>query len=491
MQGMNMHGHLPSTRRTKIVATLGPATDDPAVIQGLIRAGVDVVRLNFSHGVPEDHQKRANMVREAADAAGRYVAVLGDLQGPKIRIDRFRDGKVLLAEGADFTLDAELDRDEGDEHAVGITYKALVTDSRPGDILLLDDGRVVLKVNEVVGAQIRCSVVVGGTLSNNKGINRQGGGLSAPAITDKDREDIRTASAIGVDYIAVSFPRTGEDIHEARRLLQDAGSRASIVAKIERAEAVDCIREIIQASDAIMIARGDLGVEIGDAELPAVQKTFIRMARELNRPVITATQMMETMVTNSIPTRAEVFDVANAVLDGTDAVMLSAETAAGKHPVRVVETMARICHRAEYQIEDKQSQPPLDIPFERIDQAIAASAIYTANHLSVRAIVALTESGATALWMSRVDTDIPIYAFTRHLETARRVALYRGVQAFHFPYESNDHAAVNRMAIDQLTKMQRLDEGDVVIITKGDLMGQMGGSNAMKVLRVGDVIAAD
>jgi len=491
MQGMNMHGHLPSNRRTKIVATLGPATDSPDVIRGLVRAGVDVVRLNFSHGKPEDHQNRADMIRKAAEAESRYVAVLGDLQGPKIRIDRFENGKVTLAEGADFTLDADMDRDAGDEQAVGITYKALVTDSRPDDILLLDDGRIVLKVKEVTASQVRCTVLVGGALSNNKGINRQGGGLSAPAITEKDREDIRTASAIGVDYIAVSFPRSAEDIHEARSLLQEAGSRASIVAKIERAEAIGAIREIIQASDAIMIARGDLGVEIGDAELPAVQKAFIRMARDLNRPVITATQMMETMIDNPIPTRAEVFDVANAVLDGTDAVMLSAETAAGKYPVRVVETMSRICHRAEYQIENKQSQPPLDIPFDRIDQAIAASAIYTANHLAVRAIVALTESGATALWMSRVDTDIPIYAFTRHIETARRVALYRGVQAFHFPYESKDHAEVNRMAIEKLTSMQRLDEGDVIIMTKGDLMGQMGGTNAMKVLRVGDMIAAD
>ncbi|ANJ67193.1 pyruvate kinase [Halothiobacillus diazotrophicus] len=491
MHPSNTPGYLSSTRRTKIVATLGPASDNPQVIEELVRAGVDVVRLNFSHGKAADHQNRADMVREAARKHGRFVSILGDLQGPKIRIDRFKTGKVELADGAMFTLDADMDRDAGDEQAVGITYKALVTDSKPGDILLLDDGRIVLQVESVVGNKIQTKVVVGGELSNNKGINRQGGGLSAPAITEKDRDDIKTAAQIGVDYIAVSFPRTGEDIHEARRLLQEAGCTAHIVAKIERAEAIDSIRDIIQASDAIMIARGDLGVEIGDAELPAVQKAFIRMARDMNRPVITATQMMETMITNPIPTRAEVFDVANAVLDGTDAVMLSAETAAGKHPVRVVETMARICHRAEYQIEAKRGQPPLDIPFERIDQAIAYSAIYTANHLSVGAIVALTESGATPLWMSRVNTDIPIYAFTRSEVAARRVALYRGVQAVHFPYSSTDHAEVNRLVIEALIQMERLDEGDLVIITKGDLMGEMGGTNAMKIVRVGDIINAD
>ncbi len=491
MHALNPPGYLSTKRRTKIVATLGPASDNPKVIADLIAAGVDVVRLNFSHGKAADHQHRADMVRAAASAQGKFVAILGDLQGPKIRIDRFKTGKVELVDGASFTLDADLDRDSGDETAVGITYKALVTDSKVGDILLLDDGRIVLQVEAVTGNRIQTKVIVGGELSNNKGINRQGGGLSAPAITDKDREDIKTAAAIGVDYIAVSFPRSGDDIHEARRLLQEAGCTAHIVAKIERAEAIECIRDIIPASDAIMIARGDLGVEIGDAELPAVQKAFIRMARDMNRPVITATQMMETMISNPIPTRAEVFDVANAVLDGTDAVMLSAETAAGKHPVRVVETMARICHRAEYQIEAKRGQPPLDIPFERIDQAIAYSAIYTANHLSVAALVALTESGATALWMSRVSTDIPIYAFTRNEVAARRMALYRGVQAVHFPYSSTDHAEVNRLTIEALTQMECLDDGDVVIITKGDLMGQMGGTNAMKIVRVGQIINAD
>lgn len=478
-------------RRTKIVATLGPSTDQPGVIEGLVRAGVDVVRLNFSHGSADDHRQRAEAIRKAASEQGRHVAILGDLQGPKIRIDRFREGKVLLEEGAEFVLDAELGRDDGDASRVGITYKALVTDSRPDDILLLDDGRVVLRVREVVGQQVRCTVVVGGELSNNKGINRQGGGLSAPAITEKDREDIRTATSIGVDYVAVSFPRSAHDIHEARRLLQAEGSRAAIVAKIERAEAVEYIHEIVEASDAIMIARGDLGVEIGDAELPAVQKKFIRIARDMSVPVITATQMMETMITNPIPTRAEVFDVANAVIDGTDAVMLSGETAAGKHPVKVVETMARICARAENQVRDIREEAPLDIPFERVDQAIAMTAIYAANHLPVKAIIALTESGATALWMSRVNTRIPIYGLTGNGESARRMALYRGVEALAFTSETRDHAEVNRMATGELVARGLLEDGDLVIITKGDLMGQMGGTNAMKILRVGGVLSAE
>jgi len=475
-------------RRTKIVATLGPSTDDPKVIEEIIRAGVDVVRLNFSHGQPEDHKNRARMVRESAASMGRHVAILGDLQGPKIRIDRFKEGKILLEDGAPFIFDAALGKDDGDQERVGLTYKQLVDDVREGDTLLLDDGRLVFTVNSVTGSEIRCTTVVGGTLSNNKGINRQGGGLSAPAITAKDRADIKTAAEIGVDYIAVSFPRCAADLHEARELLKAAGSEASIVAKVERAEAVQAIDEIIEASDAIMIARGDLGVEIGDAELPAVQKAFIRRARERKRAVITATQMMETMIVNPIPTRAEVFDVANAVLDGTDAVMLSGETASGKYPAKVVATMAHICARAESQIQAKTRVPPLDTPFERVDETIAMSAMYAANHMAVRALVSLTESGSTALWMSRVNSAIPIYALTRHEATARRVALYRGVVPIHFPYDTKDHAEVNRMAVTELRRREMLDEGDLVIITKGDLMGEMGGTNAMKIVRVGDVI---
>ncbi|APZ44270.1 pyruvate kinase [Acidihalobacter ferrooxydans] len=480
-------------RRTKIVATLGPATDKPGKIEAIIRAGVDVVRLNFSHGSPEDHRQRAEQVRAEAARQGRTVGVLGDLQGPKIRIDRFAEGKVFLEEGAPFVLDAELDRDAGDLTRVGLTYKSLPNDVSAGDVLLLDDGRLVLEVVRVEGAQIHTRVVVGGELSNNKGINRLGGGLSAEALTDKDRADIRTAAEIGVDYLAVSFPRCAEDMHETRRLLKEAGGDAALVAKIERAEAIEpgVIDEIILASEVIMIARGDLGVEIGDAELPGVQKDLIQKARSMNRVVITATQMMESMIVNPIPTRAEVFDVANAVLDGTDAVMLSGETAAGKYPAKVVKAMGRFCEAAEKRRAARESEHRMDSRFEFVDEAIAMATMYTANHLGVRAIAAMTESGSTALWMSRISSGIPIYGLTRQERTGRKMALYRGVYPMAFETMQASHAEANRQAIQLLLEQGAISEGDLVIFTKGDMMGVHGGTNAMKILRVGDPLPAD
>jgi len=474
-------------RRTKIVATLGPATDDPKALDGIIQAGVDVVRINFSHGEPDEHRRRVEAVRNRARAHGRQVGVLADLQGPKIRIDRFKEGKVTLVEGERFVLDANWPVNEGNRERVGLTYKELPNDVNRGDTLLLDDGRIVLWVEKVDGGEIECKVVVGGHLSNNKGINRQGGGLSAAALTDKDRADIITAAELEADYIAVSFPRCADDIHLARKLLRDAGGQGDIVAKIERAEAVQAIEEIIAATDAVMVARGDLGVEIGDAELPAVQKTIIRLARSMNRVVITATQMMESMIENPIPTRAEVFDVANAVLDGTDAVMLSAETAAGKHPVKAVAAMDRICREAEKQPIAMVSDHRLNTRFGRTDEAIAMAAMYTANHLGVRAIAALTESGATPLWMSRISSGIPIYALTPHVATRRKVTLYRGVYPVSFKVESTDHPVVNKEAVDELVRRGAVRDGDLVIITKGDLMGVHGGTNAMKIVRVGDM----
>ncbi len=477
-------------RRTKIVATLGPATDDPQVLDELIQAGVDVVRANFSHGSAEDHINRAEAVRNRARAHGRQVGVLADLQGPKIRTARFKEGKIFLEEGDRFILDGALGLDDGDRERVGLTYKELPNDVDRGDTLLLDDGRIVLWVEEVNGAEIVCKVQVGGYLSNNKGINRQGGGLSADALTDKDREDIVTAAKIQADYVAISFPRCADDVHLARELLREAGGHGGIVAKIERAEAVDDIEEIVAASDAIMIARGDLGVEIGDAELPAVQKRFIKIAREMNRAVITATQMMESMIENPIPTRAEVFDVANAVLDGTDAVMLSAETAAGKYPAKAVAAMARICVSAEKQDQATISDHRINTRFSRTDEAIAMSAMYAANHLGVKAIASLTESGSTPLWMSRISSAIPIYALTPHVETRRKVTLYRGVCPVSFSVSSTDHAEVNKEAIDELMRRGAVRDGDLVIITKGDLMGVLGGTNAMKIVRVGDMLDA-
>ncbi|MCW8827578.1 MAG: pyruvate kinase [Gammaproteobacteria bacterium] len=475
-------------RRTKILATLGPATDDPKMLDKIIEAGVDTVRINFSHGSPEEHVERAERVRNRARAHGRQVGVLCDLQGPKIRIEKFAEGKIDLAEGDTFTLDAECPTDAGDQERVGLAYKQLPDDVGRGDTLLLDDGRLVLWVDQVEGARIICRVVVGGTLSDRKGINRQGGGLSAPALTEKDREDIKTAAKMEADYLAVSFPRSAEDIHEARKLFEAAGGKGGIVAKVERAEALDVVDEIIAASDVIMIARGDLGVEIGDAALPPVQKMLIRRSREMNRAVITATQMMESMIENQIPTRAEVFDVANAVLDGTDAVMLSAETATGKFPDKAIGAMHRICLEAEKQRIAIESDHRIHSKFTYIDEAIAMAAMYSANHLKVKAIAALTESGSTTLWMSRISSGIPIYAMTRHVETRRKVTLYRGVYPVSFDVTAADHVELNREAIDELRRRGAVRDGDLVIITKGDLMGIHGGTNAMKIVKVGEMI---
>jgi len=481
-------------RRTKIVATLGPATDPRStddgeyeVLDEIIQAGVDVVRVNFSHGTPEEHVQRVEAVRNRARAHGRQVGVLCDLQGPKIRIGKFKLGKVDLAEGDKIILDAELDLDEGTSARVGITYKQLPQDLHRGDTLLVDDGRIVFWVEDVDDQEINCVVKVGGLLTNNKGINRKGGGLSAGALTDKDREDIKLAAKMQADYLAVSFPRNADDINQARKLLKEAGGSGGIVAKIERAEAIDAIDEIIEASDVIMVARGDLGVEIGDAELPAIQKQLIRQARYANRVVITATQMMESMIENQIPTRAEVFDVANAVLDGTDAVMLSGETAAGKYPALAVAAMDRVCRHAEKQRITRISDHRINTEFNFIDEAIAMSAMYAANHLGAKAIAALTESGSTALWMSRISSGIPIYALTSHVETRRKVTLYRGVYPVSFEPISDNHSELNQEAIDELVRRGTVRDGDLVVLTKGDLMGVLGGTNAMKIVRVGEL----
>jgi pyruvate kinase len=475
-------------RRTKIIATLGPATDEHGVLEGLFRAGVDVVRLNFSHGDAATHTKRANAVRELTRQTGRHVGVLVDLQGPKIRIARFKNTKVFLQDGQDFALDINLGENDGDETQVGITYEPLARDVKPGNTLLLDDGRVVMDVVSVANGRVNCKVVVGGDLSNNKGINLQGGGLSAAALTDRDKEHIKIAAQIEADYVAVSFPRTAEDMNEARHLLKQAGSEAGLIAKIERAEALHhgVIESIIEASDAIMVARGDLGVEIGDANLPAVQKWLISLARSMNRVVITATQMMESMIYNPLPTRAEVFDVANAVVDGTDAIMLSAETASGKYPVKAVEAMDRVCKETEKQRSVRVSSHRVDTQFKRTDEAIAMSAMYLANHTQIKAIAALTESGSTPLWMSRISSGIPIFAFTGHDKTCGKVTLYRGVFPVLFKHDSPDHVAVNKAIIDKLKRRKQVEKGDRVIITKGDLTGVQGGTNALKVVCVGE-----
>ena len=473
-------------RATKIVSTIGPASSDLETLTRMIRAGVDVVRLNFSHGKAQDHIDRANLVREAAASCGREIAIMADLQGPKIRVGKFENGKIWLENGQQFVLDANCTM--GNQEVAGLDYKELPRDLRPADILLLNDGLIVLEVDKVVGSAIHTTVKIGGELSNNKGINRQGGGLSAPALTAKDMEDIKTAMSFKADYVAVSFPKNATDMVMARQLANIAGEpyghRALMIAKIERAEAIPVLQEILDASDGVMVARGDLAVEVGNAAVPALQKRMIRMARASNKVAITATQMMESMIVNAVPTRAEVSDVANAVLDGTDAVMTSAETASGKYPVETVAAMAAICIEAEKSEDCKLDADFLNVTFERIDQSIAYGALFTAHHLHVKAIVALTESGSTSLWMSRHNIDVPIFAITPSVATQRKAALYRNVHTLEMA-QSNDREAVLKAAEKLLLDKGIVEPGDTIVVTWGEPMGQVGGTNSLTIKKIG------
>jgi len=473
-------------RSTKIVATLGPASSDPATLERMVRAGVDVVRLNFSHGSAEDHVARAQLVKDISRKAQRTVAIMCDLQGPKIRVGKFKDGQVTLEKGARFVLDAKCTL--GDDARVGLDYKELPRDVDEGDVLLLDDGRIVLEVTDVHAQEVRCIVRQGGVLSNNKGINRQGGGLTAQALTAKDMEDIRTAAKLQADYLAVSFPKSGADMSKARALMQAAGGTAFLIAKIERAEAVTeaALLDIMGACDGIMVARGDLAVEVGDASVPGLQKKMIRLAREQNKIAITATQMMESMISSPVPTRAEVSDVANAVLDGTDAVMLSAETASGRYPVEVIEAMARVCVEAEQTQPLTLEQELLQRVFTRVDQSIAMAALFTAFHLKVKAIAALTESGSTALWMSRLNCGVPIYALTSQTSTRYRTALLRDVFALMVKYSGHDREELLHEAEKVLVESGVVNEGDVIVLTIGEPIGMAGGTNTMKIVKVGE-----
>ena len=472
-------------RRTKIIATLGPATDKPGVLKQIIAEGVDVVRLNLSHGTAEDHQRRAKEAREAAAELGREVAVLADLQGPKIRIEKFLAGPVILEPGQSFALDCRSEAPPGDVARIGVSYLNLNNDVKAGDILLLDDGLISLQVDKIDGTTIRTTVLAGGALSDRKGINRQGGGLSLTALAEKDKSDIKVAAQLNADFLAISFVKSAADIEESRKLMRAAGGNAAMVAKIERSEAIGvALAGIIDASDVVMVARGDLGVEIGDAELPGIQKKIIRETLARNKVVITATQMMQSMVESPIPTRAEVLDVANAVLDGTDAVMLSQETAAGKHPEKAVAAMNRVCLGAERQFEPKQNLDAVT-RIDRVDQAIALAAMYTAGHIGVRAIIALTESGGTAQWLSRYRSLVPIYALSRRQGARRRMMIYRDVTPIAFDAHGVDPAHAAKAAIQHLFNMSCLSEGDRVILTTGDHTGQHGGTNTLKLLRVG------
>ncbi|MGQ0654165.1 MAG: pyruvate kinase [Betaproteobacteria bacterium] len=473
-------------RSTKIVATLGPASSDPPVLERMIRAGVDVVRLNFSHGTAQDHLGRAALVKDLAAKCGRTVAIMCDLQGPKIRIGKFKDGKITLDKGKTFILDAGCEL--GDEHRVGLDYKELPRDVEAGAVLLLDDGKIVLDVHKVQGEEVHTLVRHGGPLSNNKGINRQGGGLTAPALTAKDMDDMKTAASMQADYIAVSFPKTGADMYMARELMRAAGGKAFLIAKIERAEAVAeaALLDIMRGSDGIMVARGDLAVEVGDASVPALQKKMIRLAREQNKLTITATQMMESMISSPVPTRAEVSDVANAVLDGTDAVMLSAESASGKFPVETIEAMARICVEAEQTQPLNLEQDFLNRVFSRVDQSIAMAALFTAYHLKVKAIASLTESGSTALWMSRLNCGVPIYALTAQTSTRYKCALFRDVFPLMVKFVGHDREELLREAEKVLVANKVVKEGDLIVLTIGEPIGKAGGTNTMKIVKVGE-----
>ena len=472
-------------RRTKILATLGPATDAPGVLDDLVRAGVNVVRMNFSHGTPEQHGARVAEIREAARRQGREVGILADLQGPKIRIEKFADGKVELRAGQAFSLLCRADAPPGDATQVGVSYLGLVDDVAPGDTLLLDDGLMALRVVAIDGPSIRTEVLTDGALSNRKGLNRLGGGLSLGALTAQDEEHIRIAASLGVDFLAVSFCRSAADMEKARSLARAAGSDAALVAKIERAEAIENLVEITEASDVVMVARGDLGVEIGDAELPGLQKKIIRTALELNKVVITATQMLQSMVDNPIPTRAEVLDVANSVIDGTDAVMLSAETASGSYPVKAVEAMVRICLGAERQFDHDTDFEKAPRNLQRADQAIAMACMFLAEHIKVRAIIALTESGGTARYLSRFRSSVPIYGLSRHDGARRRMGLVRDVFPIDFNSDGMPTREAARRAVLQLFELGLLAEGDNVMLTSGDHMEHRGATNTLRLLTVG------
>ncbi len=476
-------------KATKIVATLGPASDTVDIIASMIEAGCDVFRLNFSHGTPEDHLARATRVREAAKRVGREVAIMGDLQGPKIRVGKFEGGKAWLEAGQPFLLDAALDNKAPVSNAqqASLDYKELPQDVKVGDTLLLSDGLIQLKVERVAGDKVFTIVELGGELSNNKGINRLGGGLTAAALTAKDMADIKTAVEIDCDYLAISFPKSANDMQTARSILAAAGGKAKLIAKIERAEAIipQTLDEIIDASDGIMVARGDLAIEVGNAAVPALQKRMIKRARDRNKLTITATQMMESMITAPVPTRAEVSDVANAVLDGTDAVMLSAESATGKYPVETIRTMTAIALAAERSQVYELDSDFINQQFVRVDQAIAMAALFTAFHLNVKAIAALSQSGSTALWMSRHDSGVPIYALTPEVSAARRAALYRGVRPVVVPFDSDRENAL-LSAENALRARGAVDDGDLIVLSCGEPMGKSGGTNALKVVRVGE-----
>lgn len=470
-------------RRTKIVATLGPVSKELTVLTALLQAGVDVVRINFSHTDASAIQL-IKEVRAIAAEINHPVAVMADLQGPKIRIGHFKNKSILLIDGQDFTLDCNNDKLLGTEEEVAVLYPNLAKELAVGDYLLINDGLIELEVQQIRGSKIQCLVIEGGPLSDRKGLNRKGGGLAARTLTEKDINDLKTAVLAEVDYISLSFVKDAEDIRHARELIKDFGGKTTpIIAKIERSEALGNLTEIIKEADAIMVARGDLGVEVGAAEVPAIQKHIIEQTRHLDKIVITATQMMESMISNPQPTRAEVSDVANAILDGTDAVMLSAETASGHYPIKVINMVNKTCISAEkhaslfYRTEKVE-----DCHHQRADQAIALATMHAANHFPIQAIITLTESGDTALWVSRQHSVVPIFAVSANKRTIGRLCLVNNVFPIYLDYHQFTPEELNEQVLHELVKANYLSPQGYVLLTRGKYIGRAGGTNSLEII---------
>ncbi|CAL9398785.1 Pyruvate kinase [Nocardiopsis dassonvillei] len=474
------------TRRAKIVATLGPATSSPEILRKLVHAGLDVARLNLSHGTHDDHSANLANLRAAAEEVGRAVGVLADLQGPKIRVGTFADGPVELNVGDEFTITT--DDIPGNADRVSTTYKGLPGDVRPGDRVLIDDGRIVLECTKTTSTDVHTRVIYGGTVSNHKGLNLPGVAVSVPALTEKDEEDLRWALRNGVDMVALSFVRSPADAEECHRIMDEEGLTVPLIAKIEKPQAVERLQDIIEVFDAVMVARGDLGVELPLENVPMVQKRAIERCRDKAKPVIVATQMLESMIGAPRPTRAETSDVANAVLDGADAVMLSGETSVGRYPVETVETMARIIGAAEQ--ESLRASHILNRVPETTGGAIARAAAEIGATIGAKALVAFTMSGETARRLARYRSPIPLLAFTTETATRGRLSLTWGVETNLVPWVDNTDDMV-RQVESELLRLGDYTKGDKVVIVAGSPPGTTGSTNSLRVHRLGDTVALD
>ena len=474
-------------RRAKIVCTLGPATSSPRRIRELVYAGMDVARLNMSHGSHEDHAEAYRLVREASDASGHGVGIFADLQGPKIRLETFADGPVQLRRGQEWTITT---RDvPGDDQICGTTYKGLPGDVKTGDPLLIDDGKIRLRVTSVDETDVVTEVLVGGKVSNHKGINLPGVAVSVPALSDKDEADLRFALGLSGDFIALSFVRDAKDVDDVRRIMDEVGVHVPVIAKIEKPQAIDNLDEIIAAFDGFMVARGDLGVECPLEDVPFLQKRIVEKARLNAKPVIVATQMLESMISNPAPTRAEASDVANAVLDGADAVMLSGETSVGEYPVHTVETMARIIAATEQHALNDESRTFAEIDWDPHTKGgvIAKAAAEVAERVGAKYVVAFTQSGDSAKRMSRLRGPIPVLAFTPVAQVRSQLALSWGVETFLTATVEHTDEMV-RQVDEQLLRIGRVREGDLVVIIAGAPPGIPGSTNALRIHRMGDAI---